>query len=119
MFVSDMLCNTKDIENNSIKSFKINTNTEIIVGKINDRVFACNNYCPHRGALLSKSKLKTKENRIVCYMHYFEYDLSTGKLEKIPDIWEKQSTGWKESTDLKIYKTLEDDHGNVFVDLPE
>jgi hypothetical protein len=23
-------------------------------------------------------------------MHYFEYNLFTGKLEKIPDIWKKQ-----------------------------
>ena len=117
--MSKMLCNTKDIENNTTKPFKTNTNTEILVGKINDRVFACNNYCPHRGALLSKSKLKPNENRIVCYMHYFEYNLSTGKLENIPDMWKKQSEGWKESSDLELYKIDEDNQGNVFVELPD
>jgi len=117
--MSRMFCNTKDIANNTIKPFKINSNTEILVGKINDNIFACNNYCPHRGALLSKSKLKPNENRIVCYMHYFEYNLSTGKLERIPDMWKNQSVGWKESADLELYKTDKDNQGNVFVEVSD
>jgi nitrite reductase/ring-hydroxylating ferredoxin subunit len=116
--MTKMLCDTKDIENNTVKPIKINTSKEILVGKIYDRVFACNNYCPHRGALLSKSKLKPNENRIVCYMHYFEYDLTTGKLEHIPDIWKGQSAGWKESADLELYNIEKDIQGNVFVDVP-
>jgi nitrite reductase/ring-hydroxylating ferredoxin subunit len=92
---------------------------EFLVGKINDKLFACNNYCPHKGALLSKGKLKPKENIIVCYMHKFEYNNFTGDLEKSPDLWKKQSNGWKKSGDLKSYKTFEDNHGNVFVDLAE
>jgi hypothetical protein len=52
-------------------------------------------------------------------MHYFEYNLFTGKLEENPDIWKKQSTGWKKSGDLKIYKTFEDNHGNIFVETSE
>ena len=117
--MSRMICNTKDIENNTTKPFKIDSDKEILIGKINDRVFACNNYCPHRGALLSKSKLKPNENRIVCYMHYFEYNLSTGKLEHIPDIWKNQSSGWKESADLELYKINEDNQGNIFVDIQD
>jgi nitrite reductase/ring-hydroxylating ferredoxin subunit len=113
-----MLCNNKDIVNGTITPFRINTEKEIIVGKINDKLFACDNYCPHRGALLSKSKIQQNGNRIVCYMHYFEYNLFTGNLEKIPDRWKKQSNGWKKSGDLKIYKIFEDNYGNIFVDLP-
>jgi nitrite reductase/ring-hydroxylating ferredoxin subunit len=85
-----LLCNNKDIVNDTMKPFRINTKKEVLVGKINERLFACDNYCPHKGAILSKGKLKPIENRIVCYMHYFEYNLFTGKLEKIPDIWKKQ-----------------------------
>ena len=70
------------------------------------RLFACDNYCPHKGAILSKDKLKSNENRIVCYMHYFEYNLFTGKLEKIPDIWKNQSIGWKKSEDSRFTKPL-------------
>ena len=33
-------------------------------------------------------------------MHYFEYNLFTGKLKENPDIWKKQSTEWKKSGDL-------------------
>ena len=117
--MSRMFFNAKDIENNTVKPLKFNSNKEIVVGKINDRVFACKNYCPHRGALLSKSKLKPNENRIVCYMHYFEYNLSTGKLEHIPDKWKNQNAGWKESADLELYKIEEDNQGNVFVKVPD
>ncbi len=82
-----MLCNNKDIVNDTMKPFRINTQREVLVGKINERLFACNNYCPHKGAILSKGKLKPNENRIVCYMHYFEYNLFTGQTRSIPNVF--------------------------------
>ncbi len=60
-------------------------------------MFACKNSCPHRAALLSKGQLKPSDNRIVCYMHGFEYNVFTGKLEWIPNKWMNQSQGWKKS----------------------
>lgn len=110
-----MLCNGNEILDNTMKKLKIDTKTEIVVGRINGKLFACNNYCPHRGASLSKSKIKPNENRIVCYMHYFEYDLQTGKLMEIPDMWKDQSEGWKKSDDLQIYSIKEDEQGNITV----
>lgn len=114
-----MICNDEDLVNDTMKPFKIDTQKEVLVGKINGRLFACANYCPHQGAILSKGKLKPNENKIVCYMHYFEYDLCTGKLDKIPERLTKQSSGWKKSGDLKNYKTFEDNDKNIFVELSE
>jgi nitrite reductase/ring-hydroxylating ferredoxin subunit len=113
-----MLCNNNDIVNDTMKPFRINTEKGVLVRKINERLFVCDNYCPHKGALFSKGKLKPNENRIICHMHYFEYNLFTDKLEENPDIWKKQSTGWKKSGDLKVYKAFEDNSGNVFVEMP-
>ena len=66
---------------------------EIVVGKINDKLFAFDNVCPHRGASLSKGNLHG--NNIVCYMHGYEYDVFTGKLEDMKS-W-KQDDKWKDS----------------------
>jgi hypothetical protein len=35
-----MLCNNKDIENDTMKPFRINTKKEVLVGKINEILFA-------------------------------------------------------------------------------
>ena len=111
------VCETKDIDNNAMKSFVIDTNNDILIGKINYKMFACKNYCPHRAARLSKSQLKPGENRIACYMHGFEYNVFTGKLESIPNKWINQSEGWKKSGELVLYDVIEKEDGSVFVNL--
>src|SRR5215469_4140540 len=111
------VCETKDINNNAMKSFVIDTNNDILIGKINCKMFACKNYCPHRAALLSKGQLKPNENKIACYMHGFEYNVFTGKLESIPNKWINQSEGWKKSEELVLYDVIEKEDGSVFVNI--
>ena len=86
------MCDVTSIQNNSMKVFQLKLKSSVIdvlIGKINGKLFACNNYCPHRGASLSKSDLSPSNNRIICYLHDFEYNLTTGKLEKIPIKWSR------------------------------
>ena len=111
------VCENKDINNNAMKSFAIDTNNGILIGKINYKMFACKNYCPHRAALLSKGQLKPNENKIACYMHGFGYDVFTGKLESIPNKWINQSEGWKKSEELVLYDVIEKEDGSVFVNI--
>ena len=113
------VCKSKDIDDNAMKSFTIDTNIDILVGKINHKMFACKNSCPHRAALLSKGQLKPSDNRIACYMHGFEYNVFTGKLERIPNKWINQSQGWKKSGELILYDVIEREDGSVFVDIAE
>lgn len=110
------VCNSKDIDNNTMKPFTTDTNIELLIGKINFKMFACNNSCPHRAALLSKGQLKPSDNRIACYMHGFEYNVFTGNLESIPNKWTNQSEGWKESGKLILYDVIEDEDGTVSID---
>lgn len=98
-----------------MKSFTIDTNLDILVGRINNKMFACKNSCPHRAA---KGQLKPSDNRIVCYMHGFEYNVFTGKLEKIPNKWMNQSQGWKKSGELVLYDVIKNEDESVFVDVP-
>lgn len=92
---------------------------DIIIGLKNNRLYAFNNICPHKGASLSKGNLNG--DNIVCYMHGYEYNIFTGKLEKMKswkkhETWIEQNAQWRYSDDLKIYKTLIDNE-KIFIDL--
>ena len=108
---------SNDIQENSMLVFSFDK-TDILVGRKNGVLFACNNSCPHRGASLSKGEIKG--SNIVCYMHGYEYNVFTGKLENMKSWkkekqWMEQRTEWRESGDLTLYSVLEED-GNVYVD---
>ena len=91
--------------------------TEVVIGRKGGALFAFNNSCPHRGASLSKGELK--DNRVVCYMHGYEYDIFTGKLENMKS-WKKESTWveqnpeWRKSGDLIIYRLVEE-NGSIYL----
>jgi len=115
------MCNVNSIQNNGMKVFQLKLKSsmiDVLIGKINGKLFACNNYCPHRGASLSKSELSPNNDRIICYLHDFEYNLITGKLEKIPRKWLNQSSEWKKSDNLVIYKIIEKDD-NIYIDITQ
>ena len=84
--------------------------TDVLIGRRNGKLFAFNNSCPHRGASLSKGEFKN--NNIVCYMHGYEFNIFTGKLEhmrswKKEEAWIEQSAEWRKSGDLVLYKIIE------------
>jgi nitrite reductase/ring-hydroxylating ferredoxin subunit len=96
-------------------------NREILVGRRNRKLFACDNSCPHRGASLSKGHFNN--NNIVCYMHGYEFDVFTGKLVnmrswKKEDHWVEQVPEWRKSGDLILYKIFEN-NGDVFIEIPD
>jgi nitrite reductase/ring-hydroxylating ferredoxin subunit len=112
------LCRAEDIADNSWKVFTVNNFVEIMVGFRNGKLFAINNTCPHRGAPLSKGDFN--EDNIVCHRHFYEYNLFTGKLEKIAsrkkeDKWIEQSPAWRFSDNLTIYPVFIKD-GFVYVE---
>ncbi|MFZ0343529.1 MAG: Rieske 2Fe-2S domain-containing protein [Nitrososphaeraceae archaeon] len=113
-------CNSSDIRENSMRSFYVDK-TDVLVGRRNGRLFACNNSCPHRGASLSKGELKG--DNIICYMHGYEFNVFTGKLVnmkswKKESHWMEQTDAWRESGDLIIYAVAEKDD-DVYIDIPE
>ena len=107
------ICNSKDIPNNFFKAIPI-SNIHVVIGRVNERLFAFDNSCPHRGASLSKGELNG--SRVVCYMHGYEYDVFSGKLEYIPPKWTDQSPEWIKSKDLKLFPVLEKE-GSIYVEM--
>ena len=114
------LCDINTVKNNTMEVFRIRPDSKVIdilLVNIDGKLFACDNYCPHRGASLSKSAISSNNQRIICYLHDFEYNLTTGKLENIPSKWMNQNSEWKKSNDLVIYKIIEKEN-DIFVDIP-
>jgi nitrite reductase/ring-hydroxylating ferredoxin subunit len=100
-----------------MKLFRVGSHIEVLVGRLQGRLFACNNSCPHRGASLAKGELK--DDTVVCYMHGYEYNVFTGRLEnmkswKKEETWMEQSPEWRKSGGLVLYHIYEKD-GIVYV----
>ena len=109
---------SEKIKDNTIQCFTID-GTDIVIGRRNGKLFAFNNSCPHRGASLSKGELKG--DNIVCYMHGYEFNVFTGKLEnmkswKKEDTWLEQNSEWRKSGDLVLYP-ISEKNGSIFVDV--
>ena len=100
------VCKSDELVNGSMRLLEVKGQKEILVGRLQGVLFACNNSCPHRGASLSKGELKG--DRIICYMHGYEYNVFTGKLEdmkswKKEETWIEQSPEWRKSGNLILY----------------
>lgn len=93
--------------------------TDVLIGRRNGKLFAFNNSCPHRGASLSKGEFN--DNNIVCYMHGYEFNVFTGKLENVKswkkeNTWIEQSAEWRKSGDLILYTVIEKDK-DIYIDI--
>jgi len=112
------VCNVSEIKENSMNKFTIE-NKEILVGKKNGKLFACDNSCPHKGASLHKGVYKG--NNVVCHLHNYEFDVLTGKLTnmkswKKSDTWIEQNPAWRASGDLIMYD-IEIKNNDVYLEI--
>ena len=80
------ICHSKDITEGHMSIFGI-AKKDILVGRKNGKLFACDNSCPHRGASLSKGHLDGET--IICYMHGYEYNIFDGRLVTMKS-WKKE-----------------------------
>jgi len=113
------VCKMSDVKDNSMSLFNIDSK-EIIVGKYNGKLFACDAHCPHKGAYLHRGWFN--EHNIVCPRHNYEFDISSGKLAKMTSwkekhpTWIEQHPNWRKSGDLPVYE-VKVSNGYVLVDL--
>lgn len=112
------VCNSSALCDNSILVFTINF-TDVLVGRRHGKLFACNNSCPHRGASLSKGEFNG--DNIICYMHGYEFNVFTGKLEHIKswkkdETWMEQTLEWRKSDNLTLYRIIENDK-SIYVEI--
>ena len=113
-----LVCKSDELVEGSLRKVVIDT-VDIMIGRKNGKLFACNDSCPHKGASLSKGHLNGEN--IVCYMHGYEYNVFTGRLEKMlswkkEDTWVEQHPEWRKSGDLVLYSVSEES-GKVYVSI--
>src|SRR6478672_9261532 len=113
-----MICTSEKIKDNTMQLFTVN-DTDIVVGRRNGKLFAFNNSCPHRGASLSKGQLDGE--KIICYMHGYEYNVFDGRLVtmkswKKESSWTEQNPEWRKSGQLILHNILEDEKG-VYIEV--
>ncbi|MGC2383597.1 MAG: Rieske (2Fe-2S) protein [Nitrososphaeraceae archaeon] len=115
------ICNNNtDITEGKMSVFSV-AGSDILVGRKNEKLFACNNSCPHRGASISKGQLDGEN--IICYMHGYEYNIFDGSLItmkswKKESSWIEQNPEWRKSDQLVLYNILENNEG-IFIEIPE
>ncbi|QGA69018.1 Rieske (2Fe-2S) protein [Sulfolobus sp. E11-6] len=71
------LCNVRDINEGEIKGFRVE-NKNIMVIKIDNKIYVYDALCTHRNCNLARMGL-LKNNRIICTCHETEFDIETGK----------------------------------------
>ncbi|MEM0173027.1 MAG: Rieske 2Fe-2S domain-containing protein, partial [Sulfolobaceae archaeon] len=88
----------------NLKPVKITINgKEILLIRIDNKVYAIEPECPHKGANLEYGEIDPQLKRIKCNLHGYEFNLENGKLEYIPPLYNR-SEPWFKSRDLKVYK---------------
>ena len=114
------VCKVDEVKDNSLRLFNVNS-VEIVVGKRKGKFFACVAHCPHKGSYLHKGWFNG--DNLVCPLHNYEFNVSTGKLEKMTSwkeehpTWIEQDPEWRKSGDLILYD-VKVRNGYVLVDLP-
>jgi nitrite reductase/ring-hydroxylating ferredoxin subunit len=84
----------------------------IVFGVSNDRPFAFDSSCPHKGGPLEQGELL--RDRIRCPWHKYEFDLVTGKVSSIP--FPPKYGKWRETGDLHLYRAKLVD-GGFYIEL--
>lgn len=57
---------------------------KIVLVKLNAKIYALDNTCPHLGGSLGRGTLKN--DTVICPLHHWTFDLSSGKcLNGVPD----------------------------------
>ncbi len=107
------VCNIDDLKNGLMRLLRIN-NKEIVIAKYKQKIIAFDPLCPHRYAYLHTGWFK--DNKIVCPLHEFEFDLDNGKVVNIPEKYYTQRDEWKKSNDIRFYNIIIID-GSIYIDI--
>ncbi|ARM75337.1 Rieske (2Fe-2S) protein [Acidianus manzaensis] len=88
---------------------------EVVIIKINNKVYAIDAYCPHKGGNMEYGEIVYKnEYRIRCHLHSYEYSLDNGKLMYNP--YGNKTGKWYYSGDLMTYETKIIDN-DIFINI--
>jgi nitrite reductase/ring-hydroxylating ferredoxin subunit len=72
------ICRISDLEEFKGQKFQLDSETEIAIFKIKEKIYAVDNICPHNHTpKIFKGFIKN--NFVICPVHLYEFNLSNGK----------------------------------------
>lgn len=77
---------------------------DIVVGRVEGRLFAVQAECSHKGGPLDKGTLQGRV--LICPWHRYEFDAFTGTL--LRRTMEEQAEEWRRAADLMVYEVRVD-----------
>jgi nitrite reductase/ring-hydroxylating ferredoxin subunit len=92
------ICSLSELEENRGKKFRLDSENEIAVFKVKDKIYAVDNICPHNHTPKIYNGF-IKDDCVLCPVHFYEFNLNTG-----------DSSGFQ-GGNLRIFETkIEDNH---------
>jgi nitrite reductase/ring-hydroxylating ferredoxin subunit len=73
------VCRFDELADGSIRRFMVDDDFPIAIIRCGDRVHALLDYCPHRGAPLSKGTVDPELREVICPWHFFRFKLPYGE----------------------------------------
>lgn len=77
------LANTSDIPEGKSIVVRLSDGIEVALFKVNGKIFALENECPHRGGPLGEGDLQG--HTVACPWHGWRFDIRDGKCKNMPD----------------------------------
>jgi NAD(P)H-dependent nitrite reductase small subunit len=74
------ICNVTDLSNRRGKRFSINEDTDIAVFKVNEKIYAVSNVCPHNQSNVMSEGYVDEELFLACPIHGWQFHLGTGEV---------------------------------------
>jgi NAD(P)H-dependent nitrite reductase small subunit len=72
------ICEVSELFENEGKCFILDDETEIALFKVNDKIYAVDNICPHNHSPVIFSGF-IERNNVTCPVHGYKFNLKTGK----------------------------------------
>lgn len=72
------ICKISDLDESQGRKFRLDSETEIAVFKVKDKIFAVDNVCPHNHTPKMFEGFIQNEC-VVCPVHFYEFSLTSGE----------------------------------------
>jgi nitrite reductase/ring-hydroxylating ferredoxin subunit len=93
-------CKAEEVAEGGMKHVEVN-GKEVVIAKVNGKLYAIADRCGHMNALLSMGYLDVAKNKVTCGFHGAQFDITTGKkiaeanltppkgMDPLPESWQK------------------------------
>jgi toluene monooxygenase system ferredoxin subunit len=71
------VCQRQDVEPGGMSGFEVAGGARVLLLRVEDRVYACNDVCPHQEVSLSEGMFDGEV--LTCHQHLWQWNVATGE----------------------------------------